>query len=280
MKRTFFFEPEEELNEEEEKSRLLHQRENDPGKDLYRDYFLDNPAQASQDSSWVDGNYSKCLKNITRDWVYIYQDRKAHEVLVKMNENSDQDIEILDVGSMFYAALFFASVGRTVFLEPRLRDMGSERPMFFPQLNFGFLQGEAQKIPVPDSSFDVVTCLHAMEHFGLGRYGDTLDYYGDQKGLNEFNRVLKTRGGLILSVPASENGRIEFNGQRVYTPEMVDDMLDRAGFKILSKMYIVSLGLHVDDEGAILEPITTDRKVLQHVSDDQQAAYMTVSVKK
>ena len=29
---------------------------------------------------------------------------------------------------------------------------------------------------------DSVSCLHAIEHFGLGRYGDPIDVFGHIKG--------------------------------------------------------------------------------------------------
>jgi SAM-dependent methyltransferase len=263
-----------ELDKEEEQSLFLSLRDKEAKS--FKDFFLKDK---TDDSVWRVEDYSKCLSDITRDWVYIYQDRKAFEILSKMKETANTDIEILDVGSMFYAALYFATIGRTLYLEPRLSDMSSTNPIMFPSLNLGFIQGEAQSIPAPDSAFDVITCLHALEHFGLGRYGDTIDYYGDQKGLSEFNRVLKNRGGLILSVPVSENPRIEFNTQRVYSPDIIDEMLDDAGFNIVSRMYIVSLGLHRNESGDVLEPITSDRQVLQNVDDSQQAAYMTVAIK-
>ena len=44
---------------------------------------------------------------------------------------------------------------------------------------------------------DSISCLHAMEHFGLGRYGDTICYNGHVIGLRNITRMLKSRGGYI-----------------------------------------------------------------------------------
>jgi len=264
------------MNREEEKELFLNLR--DEEKELYNDFFF----KASDDfTMWRDGEktYSKDESKLGRDWIYIYQDKKAFEVLTYLRKSAEQELKILDVGSKFYAALFFSAIGRTMYLEPRMEDIFGGQWPFFSQLNMGFIKGEAQDIAAPDKSFNVVTCLHAMEHFGLGRYGDTIDYYGDQKGLREFNRVLDDNGHLILSVPVNENARIDFNEQRVYNPDMVDEMLDNAGFKVLSRIYIVSLGLLRGHDGEIFEPTSNDRKILRCVKEDHQAAYMTLSTK-
>ena len=264
------------MNREEEKSLFLKLR--DEEKELYKDFFF----KSSDDfTMWRGGEkkYSKDVSKIGRDWIYIYQDKKAFEALAHIRDTSGSELKILDVGSKFYAALFFSAIGKTMYLEPRTEDIFGDQWPFFEQLNMGFLKGEAQDIPAPNKAFNVVTCLHAMEHFGLGRYGDTIDYYGDQKGLREFNRVLQDSGHLVLSVPVNENARIDFNEQRVYTPDMVDEMLDDAGFKVSSRVYIVSLGIIRGKNGEIFEPISNDRKVLRGVKEDDQAAYLTLSTK-
>jgi SAM-dependent methyltransferase len=70
---------------------------------------------------------------------------------------------------------------------------------------------------VPTSAYDSVSCLHALEHFGLGRYGDPIDPDGHVKGLNSLIQMLKPGGKLILSVPIGRE-RVEFNGHRVFDP--------------------------------------------------------------
>jgi SAM-dependent methyltransferase len=84
------------------------------------------------------------------------------------------------------------------------------------------LNGDAQKIPLPDNSFDLVLSLCALEHFGLGRYGDALDWQGDQKALAEMRRVLKPGGRLIFSTTIHRaQPAIAFNPHRIYTHEML-----------------------------------------------------------
>lgn len=63
---------------------------------------------------------------------------------------------------------------------------------------------------------DSISCLHAMEHFGLGRYGDTICYNGHVIGLRNITRMLKSRGRLYLSVPIGVQ-RIEFHAHRIFS---------------------------------------------------------------
>lgn len=63
---------------------------------------------------------------------------------------------------------------------------------------------------------DSVSSLHAVEHFGLGRYGDKLDFEGHLKGLDNMYKMLRPRGKFYFSVPIGPQ-RVEFNGHRVFS---------------------------------------------------------------
>lgn len=73
---------------------------------------------------------------------------------------------------------------------------------------------------LPDAwaeSTDSLSCLHTIEHFGLGRYGDPLDPSGHLKGLAQLKRMVAPGGMLYLSTPIGPE-RIEFNAHRVFSP--------------------------------------------------------------
>lgn len=90
--------------------------------------------------------------------------------------------------------------------------------------NIKFLQRDFMNDDeVTPSYCDSLSCLHALEHFGLGRYGDTLDIDGHKKGFHAISRMLKPGGMLYLSVPIGRE-RIEFNGQRVFSVKRVLEM--------------------------------------------------------
>jgi Caenorhabditis protein of unknown function, DUF268 len=65
-------------------------------------------------------------------------------------------------------------------------------------------------------STDSLSCLHTIEHFGLGRYGDTLDPVGHLKGLEQLKRMVKIGGRIYLSTPLGMS-RVEYNAHRVFS---------------------------------------------------------------
>jgi SAM-dependent methyltransferase len=65
------------------------------------------------------------------------------------------------------------------------------------------------------SSIESLSCMHTVEHIGLGRYGDPIDINGDKKAMDELARVLAPGGTLLFVVPIGTE-RIEFNAHRIY----------------------------------------------------------------
>lgn len=62
--------------------------------------------------------------------------------------------------------------------------------------------------------------MHVIEHIGLGRYGDPLDYDGDLRAIRELRRVVKPKGNLLFVVPVGKP-RIQFNAHRIYSYEQI-----------------------------------------------------------
>jgi SAM-dependent methyltransferase len=77
-----------------------------------------------------------------------------------------------------------------------------------------------QALQSMDGYCDSLSCLHALEHFGLGRYGDPIDPDGWKRGLANMARLLRTGGMLYLSLPIGME-RVEFNAQAVHDPRTV-----------------------------------------------------------
>ena len=63
---------------------------------------------------------------------------------------------------------------------------------------------------------DSLSCLHAIEHFGLGRYGDPIRFDGHIVGLENIYQLLQPGGRLYFSAPIGPQ-RIEFNAHRVFS---------------------------------------------------------------
>ena len=84
---------------------------------------------------------------------------------------------------------------------------------------------DAKKLDIPDNKFEVVLSLSAIEHFGLGRYGDDFDLEGDKKSCMEMIRVLKPGGRLIFTTMiAKKQAVMLYNAGRVYSYEMIQNL--------------------------------------------------------
>lgn len=80
---------------------------------------------------------------------------------------------------------------------------------------------------------DSLSCLHALEHFGLGRYGDPIDPTGHERGMASMAGLLKSGGILYLSVPVGIC-RVEFNANRVVPPHEIASIAASRSLSLLS----------------------------------------------
>jgi len=161
------------------------------------------------------------------DWTYAMMHLFVQRIVVDLLDGKSRK-SLLDVGSMFSFVSFASTFYDVTYLEPRISNLVIDLPGVCKISGF---KGEAQSLAFSDGQFNVVTSLHAIEHFGLGRYGDEIDYFGDYKGVIEFARVLSSGGSLVTAVPAAISSRLEFNSQRVYAPEDFDRIISEAGLK-------------------------------------------------
>lgn len=68
----------------------------------------------------------------------------------------------------------------------------------------------------PKEIADSVSCLHAIEHFGMGRYSEPIDPDGHLKGFVNLVRMLKPGGTLYISFPIAAQTHTCFNAHRVF----------------------------------------------------------------
>jgi hypothetical protein len=87
-----------------------------------------------------------------------------------------------------------------------------------------YLSGHADltALKFDSNSIESLSCMHTVEHIGLGRYGDPIDVDGDKKAMTELARVLAVNGNLLFVVPVGKS-RIEFNAHRVYHYQTIID---------------------------------------------------------
>ena len=68
---------------------------------------------------------------------------------------------------------------------------------------------------------DSISCLHVIEHFGLGRYGDQIDIDGHIKGIDNLIKMLSYDGTLYISFPISQEDEVHFNANRVFKADTI-----------------------------------------------------------
>ncbi len=83
------------------------------------------------------------------------------------------------------------------------------------------------KLPFADGSVASLSCLHVLEHVGLGRYGDPLDPEGLERACREIARVTAPGGFVFLSVPVGR-ARVCFNMHRVSAPDLLPSLFGPA----------------------------------------------------
>lgn len=71
---------------------------------------------------------------------------------------------------------------------------------------------------VPSAVTDSISSLHAIEHFGLGRYGDGINPKGHLLAFDNLLKMLKVNGVLYVSFPISQKPQVVFNMHRVFSP--------------------------------------------------------------
>ncbi len=192
------------------------------------------------DSLNSDGPFAIQKRNIRRhyDWDKQAGDIDEHYFLMDLYmakaviKNSSQ--KHYDIGSRIDGFIAHLLVNMNV-------TMIDVRPLEFETDGLNFIQGNASHLPMEDESIESLSSLHALEHFGLGRYGDPIDSDAWKKALNEMMRVLKKGGILYLAVPVANSDILYFNAHRVFNPMTIIKQVPQADlleFRYISNMKI------------------------------------------
>lgn len=123
------------------------------------------------------------------------------------------------------------------------------RPIELQLKGFDFVRGSIKNIPFDDNSIENLTCLHVIEHIGLGRYGDPVDPDGYLAAARELTRVLSPGGTLLLSVPVGRE-RLCFDAHRIFAPQTIKD--------IFSGLELVEFSLIADKANGVLRNASFD----------------------
>lgn len=109
-------------------------------------------------------------------------------------------------------------------------------------------RGDLMNLPFADGSLPSLSCMHTVEHIGLGRYGDPLDPDGDLKAIAELQRVTAPGGSLLFVTPVGAP-RIQYNAHRIYAHEQV-----LAAFKDMQLREFALVPDDARDGGLVVDP--------------------------
>ncbi|HEY8096731.1 MAG TPA: DUF268 domain-containing protein [Methylobacter sp.] len=171
---------------------------------------------------------------------YFHQDLLVAQLIYR-----DNPLRHLDVGSRIDG--FVAHVA--VFREIEVFDI---RPLTSYTKHITFKQMDISNV---DDIFaectDSLSCLHALEHFGLGRYGDKVDFDGHIHGFRSLVKMLTKGGKLYFSVPIGKIQRVEFDAHRVFSLPYLNNMFRENNLEIVSFHYVDDSGMLHENANAI-----------------------------
>lgn len=147
------------------------------------------------------------LKQTPFDHHYIYHPAWAARVLAKT-----KPVEHIDISSKLYFGTMVSAFVPVKFFDYRPAEIN------LSGYETGF--ADLKKLPFETNSVSSISCLHTIEHIGMGRYGEELDVDGDLKAIAELVRVLKPGGDLLFVTPVGKP-KIEFNAHRIYSYEQI-----------------------------------------------------------
>lgn len=113
------------------------------------------------------------------------------------------------------------------------------RPLNVKDPNLKFVRCSLLDLPYRDTALSSVSCLHVLEHIGLGRYGDSVNPDGPELSAQELTRVLAPGGVLLIGLPVGREC-LHFDAHRIYDPETV--------LKLFSALELMDFQL-IDDQG-------------------------------
>ncbi len=138
---------------------------------------------------------------------YLYHTAWAARVVKRINPAKH-----VDISSYTYFATILSAFIPIDYYDYRML------PVTLDQLHCG--TADLYQLPFDDNSIPSLSCMHVVEHVGLGRYGDNPCYDGDLKAFQELSRVLALNGDLLFVVPIGKP-KIVYNAHRIYSYDQI-----------------------------------------------------------
>jgi SAM-dependent methyltransferase len=150
--------------------------------------------------------------------LYFLQDLLCSSRVLQQQPSSH-----LDIGSRIDGFVAQIAASRAI-------DVLDIRPLeSSPSPNLRFIQGDILDPPSSlERRYDLVTSLHALEHVGLGRYGDPLAPDGFERALANAASFVSPGGRLLFALPVAEmqNNLLQFNSQRLFSHSRLAKLIE------------------------------------------------------
>jgi hypothetical protein len=164
------------------------------------------------------------------DTHYIYHPAWAARVIKEINPAKHIDIS---------STLHFCTT-LSAFIPTEFYDY---RPAELTLSNLKSSSADLTNLFFESDSVESISCMHTIEHIGLGRYGDPLDPESDFRAIAELQRVTKIKGHLLLVTPLGKP-TIQFNAHRIYSFDLINNLFTDFDLKNFSL---------ITDEGLFIE---------------------------
>lgn len=151
---------------------------------------------------------------------YVYHTSWAARKVREINPSVHTDIS----SSLFFCGIVSAFIPV---------DFYDYRPADLHLSNLKSKKADLTKLHFANNSISSLSCLHTIEHIGLGRYGDPIDPHSDIQAINELKRVVAPGGSLLFVTPVGKP-KIEFNAHRIYSYEQIMDYFEGMTLKEFS----------------------------------------------
>ncbi len=182
--------------------------------------FKDSASKTNSRFDLKDEDNYPCLDDNTDntgfDRHYLYHLAWAIRVVKEINP-----AEHIDIASLLYFPTLLSAFVKVKYYDYRPAQLNLD--------NLTSEKGDLTNLPFADNSVKSLSCMHTIEHIGLGRYGDPIDYDGDLKAIKELKRVV-AKGGSLLFVTPIGKAKIQYNAHRVYSYSQIIEYFE--GFEL------------------------------------------------
>lgn len=205
-----------------------------------KDYFAFKKAGGRVDKFFpIYSDYKEQAGSATGH--YFHQD-----LLVANYVSRNNPVRHIDIGSRIDGFVAHVASFRPIeIIDVReLQDTGHEN-IRFKRMDL------MSKDSIESNICDSLSCLHAIEHFGLGRYGDPINPRGHLIGFNNLLKMLKPGGTLYISFPVGPADQIFYNAHRVFKPDSILGWQNETALELMSFSY-------VDDAGKLHKEVSID----------------------